>query len=260
MAPTGVRREPSAAGFAVVAAAALVHEALGAVAERQDQLAPGWEIGGGPVGEEVLDVLAEQVGEGGHAGMLVLGRADAGCQTRPMSNRTLQLVSFAITALGALVAGFATTLVWISIGFRSDASGVLDSDFTGTDLPEGKAVLALSAATLLALLLARRARTSARVVPAVVIVGIGLAVVLLSMWVGVRAEDRAIDDAARVLAGSTGLSVDRAAELIRTRSDLGIDVATGGVVPAIVGGGLIVLGGVTTVVWVRRSDRSPAVP
>jgi hypothetical protein len=173
-----------------------------------------------------------------------------------MSTLPLRPIGFAITAVGALVAGVATTLVWISIGFRGDAQGVLDSEFTGTDLAEGVAVLVLAAGTLVGLLVARRARTSSRLVPAVAIVVFGIAIVVLSVWVGVRAEDRAIDEAAEVVAGSTGMTVDQAAALIRTESDLAIDVTTNVVVP-LVGGALIALGGVTTVLWVR-SDRATA--
>jgi len=173
-----------------------------------------------------------------------------------MSTAALRALGFAITAIGALVAGIATTFVWISVGFRGDAQGVLDSEFTGTDLTEGVAVLVLAGATLVCVVIPRRVRASARLIPAAAIVAFGIAVVVLSLWVGVRAEDRAIDEAARAVAASTGMSEEEAGQLIRTESGLAIDVTTNVVAP-VVGGALIVLGGATTVRWIRRSDRAP---
>ncbi len=58
--PTGTPGEPSTAGFAVVPAAAAVHERPGAVAERHGHAATVRQVGGGPVREEVTYVPPER--------------------------------------------------------------------------------------------------------------------------------------------------------------------------------------------------------
>ena len=69
--PTGIRWESSAAGFAVVPATPLVRERLRSVAHRDGDTFERTEIRLRPVGEEVPDVLPEQMGERRHAVMLV---------------------------------------------------------------------------------------------------------------------------------------------------------------------------------------------
>lgn len=175
-----------------------------------------------------------------------------------MSTAALRALSFGLTAGGALLAGAIANDNWVSIGFRGDVEGVLDSEFTGTDLGEGIAVLVLAGATLVALLLVRRVRMPLRMVAAAAIIAFGLAIILLPAWVALSAEDRAIEETARMVAGSTGMSTKEASNLIRTEPDLAFHVDTSLLFLPITGGVLIVLGGATTVLWVRRSDRAPA--
>ena len=175
-----------------------------------------------------------------------------------MSSGMLRAVSFSLTAAGALIAGVGATTTWTTIGFRGDVQGVLDSDIVGTDMVEGIVVLVLSAATLGALLIARKAQDPIRRVAAVAIVAFGIAIVLLPAWIAIRAEDRAIDEAAQVVADTTGMSTQEAANLIRTNPDLAIEVSSGGVFIPIAGGVLVVLGGAMSVLSVGRSDRTPA--
>lgn len=177
-----------------------------------------------------------------------------------MSDGSLRTLGFATTAAGALLAGIGATIVWISIGFHEDTRGVLDSDFTGTDLAEGVAVLVLAAATLIALLAVSRVRGRARTIAATAIVVFGVAIVLLAAWAAVRADDRAIDEAAHTIAAASELSVDEAAERIRTDPELALDVETSGVAVPIAGGVLVVLGGAMSVRWVRRDERLAAAP
>jgi hypothetical protein len=174
-----------------------------------------------------------------------------------MSSGKLRTLAFVLTAAGALIAGAGATTTWTSIGFRGDVQGVLDSEFVGTDLTEGIAVLVLSAATLVALLIARRAQDRVRRMAAIAIVVFGIAIVLLPTWVAIRAEDRAIDEAAEVVADTTGMSTEEAANLIRTNPDLAIEVSSGGVFIPIAGGVLVVLGGVLSVLAARGSERTP---
>jgi Tryptophan-associated transmembrane protein (Trp_oprn_chp) len=177
-----------------------------------------------------------------------------------MSDGALRTLGFATTAAGALIAGVGATIVWITIGFRGDVEGVLDSEFAGTDLAEGVAVLALAAATLVALLAVRRAGGRARAIAATAIVVFGIAIVLLASSAAIRAEDRAIDEAARTIATSTDISIDEAADRVRTEPDLALDVVTSGVVVSIAGGALVVLGGAMSLGWVRRAERTAAAP
>lgn len=174
-----------------------------------------------------------------------------------MSSGVLRVVSFSLTAAGALIAGVGATTTWTTIGFRGDVQGRLDSDIVGTDMIEGVVVLALSAATLVALLVGRRAEEPVRRVAAIAIVVFGIAIVLLPTWVALRAEDRAIDEAARVVADTTGMSVEEAANLIQANPDLAIEVSSGGVFIPIAGGVLVALGGALSVLSVRRSERAP---
>jgi hypothetical protein len=176
-----------------------------------------------------------------------------------MSAAPLRALGFGLTAAGALLAGATANDTWMRIGFRGDVGGVLDSEFAGTDLLEGIAVLVLAGATLVALLLVRRARMPLRLIAAAAILVFGIAMVLLPVWVALRAEDRALDETARTVAGSTGMSVDEAADLIRTEPDLAFEVDTSLLFLPIAGGGLVVLGGATSLVWVRRTLPTPAV-
>jgi hypothetical protein len=172
-----------------------------------------------------------------------------------MSDGSLRALGFATTAAGALIAGIGATIVWISIGFRSDVQGVLDSEFAGTDLAEGIAVLVLATGTLIALVAVRLARGRARASAATAIVILGVAIVLLPAWVAIRAEDRAIDEAAGVIAAASDIPADEAADRIRTEPELALDVETSGVAVPIAGGAIVVLGGAMFLRWLRRIER-----
>src|SRR5439155_23020247 len=83
--PTGVRRELSTTGFAVVPAAA-VPQRLEAVLRRQPELRRDGRVIGRPVREEVPDAVSREVGDLPHASMV--GRAAVGVPSRTVGAPT----------------------------------------------------------------------------------------------------------------------------------------------------------------------------
>ena len=171
--------------------------------------------------------------------------------------RWLTAAGFALTAAGALLAALGTTVIWMSTGLRRDIRGLLDLEFRGLDLVEGIAALAVAAMTLVGLVLVRRLRGSARVGIAVSLIACGFVLIALPVWVAVRAEDRAVEEIAQVVAGSAGITIDEATRRVRTEPDLAVRADSSGVWLSIAGGVLVTLGGVSTILWARRdpSDR-----
>jgi hypothetical protein len=148
---------------------------------------------------------------------------------------------FALTIAGAVLAAVATTTTWIATGLRRDLRGILDLEFRGLDLVEGIMALVVAAIALIGLVLLRRLRGSARVGIAVGVLASGLVLVALPVWVALRAEDRAVDEIARVVASSSGSSIEEATRLVRTDPDLAVRSEATVWLP-IVSGVLVVLG------------------
>ncbi|MGH2640756.1 MAG: Trp biosynthesis-associated membrane protein [Actinomycetota bacterium] len=169
---------------------------------------------------------------------------------------------FALTAAGALLAAVGTTVIWMSTGLRRDIRGLLDLEFRGLDLVEGVVALVVAAMTLVGLVLLRRLRGSARVGIAVSLVACGVVLIALPVWVAVRAEDRAVEEIAQVVAASSGSTIEEATRRVRTDPELAVRTDASGVWLSIAGGVLVTLGGVTTLLWVRRgpADRPPEGP
>jgi hypothetical protein len=172
-----------------------------------------------------------------------------------MSDPTrLRVAGFALTAAGALLAGMGTTLVWTSAGLGQRARGVLDIEFRGLDLAEGFVALTVAFATLAGLAMVRRLRGSGRVRGAIALLVAGVVLVALPVWVAVRAEDRAIEDVARVVAHTGGLTIEEATDLVRRDPRLAVHSETSGVWLSIAGGSLVIIGAVTELAWARRAD------
>ncbi len=148
---------------------------------------------------------------------------------------------FALTIAGAVLAAVATTTTWISTGLRRDVRGILDLEFRGLDLVEGIVALVVAAVTLIGVVLLRRLGGSARVGIAVGVFACGLVLVALPVWVAVRAEDRAVDEIARVVAASSGSTIEEATRRVRTDPDLAVRADATVWLP-IVSGVLVVLG------------------
>lgn len=166
----------------------------------------------------------------------------------------LRVAGFALTAAGALLGGIGSTLVWTTAGLRQDTEGVLDLEFRGLDLVEGIVALAVAVATLAGLVAMRRLHANGRVRGAVALLIAGVAIVALPVWVALRAEDRAVEEMARIVASTAGLSEEEAIHLVRTDPDLAVYAETSGVWLSIAGGVLVVIGAAVNLAWARRGD------
>jgi hypothetical protein len=162
--------------------------------------------------------------------------------------------SFALTAVGVLLAGIGTTLTWTSTGLRRDLRGALDLEYRGLDLAEGIAALVISVAVLALLAYVRRHRDGSRL-PAIELVVAGLLLVALPAWAALRADARAVDEIADVVARSAGITMEEATQRVRTDPDLSVRTDSTGVWPSIAGGVLVTLGGLTWLLWTGR-DRA----
>ena len=158
---------------------------------------------------------------------------------------------------GALLAAGWTTAVWVRTGLSSDLRGILDLEFRGLDLAQGVAALIVSGLALALFVIVRRGRGDTRIL-AVVLLLSGVALVALPAWVALRAEDRAVEEVAQVVALSAGISVEEATERVRTEPDLAVRTDTTGVWPSIAAGVLVTIGGVTTLSWIGRRPADPA--
>ena len=167
------------------------------------------------------------------------------------------MASFALVVGGALLAAAFTTIVWVTTGLGSDLQGLLDLEFRGLDLAQGVAALIVSGLALALFVIVRRGRGDTRIL-AVVLLLSGVALVALPAWVALRAEDRAVEEVAQVVALSAGISMEEATERVRTELDLAVRTNTKGVWPSIAAGALVTIGGVTTLSWIGRRPTDPA--
>jgi len=166
----------------------------------------------------------------------------------------LRVAGFALTAAGALLAGIGSTLVWTTAGLRQDTEGVLDLEFLGIDLVEGIVALVAVGATVAVLVALPRLHRKGRVRGAIGLLVAGAVLVAMPVWVALRAEDRAVEDVAQVVADTGGLSNREATELVRTDPDLAVRADTGGAWLSIAGGALVLIGAAVNLAWARRRD------
>jgi hypothetical protein len=167
--------------------------------------------------------------------------------------RWLRATSVALTAGGALLAAAWTTATWTTTGLRRDLRGLLDLEFRGLDLPGGIAALVISGLAL-ALFLDMQRRKGDPGIRAIVLLLAGLALVALPAWVALRAEDRAVDEIAHVVARSAGITIEEAAARVRTDPDLAVRTDSSGTWVSIAAGVLVTLGGVTTLLISGRAQ------
>jgi hypothetical protein len=172
----------------------------------------------------------------------------------------LRVASFAVTAAGALLAGIGTTFAWTLTGLRQDAGGVLDIEFRGLDLVEGKIALVVAGATLVGLALVRRLNRGGRIRGAFGLLVAGAVLVAMPLWVALQADRRALAEVAQVVADTRGVTIEEATNLVRADPALTVFADTSGVWLAIAGGLLVVLGAGITLAWARRSEPSAVEP
>jgi hypothetical protein len=167
--------------------------------------------------------------------------------------RGLRTAPFAVTAAGALLAAVGTTLTWTSTGLRRDLRGLLDLEYRGLDLAEGIGALVISVMVLGLLAYVRLARVR----PGLSAIGVllaGLLLLALPGWVAIRAETRAVDEIADVVARSADITMEEATARVRTDPDLSVRTDSTGVWPAIAGGALVTLGGLTMLLLADRNS------
>ncbi len=250
---TGVPRKPSAAGIAVVTAAAAVHERPGPVAHRHRDAAPVRQIGGRPVREEHADVLAEGAEERCHAGHRSgLAASLRGATLLPMTARRRRAIGFALGAAGALAAGIGSLLPWTVVGLRADPDGVLDETFRGIDLAGGAVVLAAAMLVLVGLVAIRLVPDPVRLSIALAFILAGLAIVTAPVLAIAAAEDRATAEMARAAAATGGLTPAEAEELVRTNRAFAVRWSVGPGVWLAVAGGVAVIAAGAVVAGERR--------
>jgi hypothetical protein len=165
--------------------------------------------------------------------------------------RALRAAGVAWIVGGALFAAVWTTTTWTRTGLRKDQRGILDLEFRGLDLTEGVATLVVAGLALVVFLDMRR-RGGDPGIRAIALLVAGFALVALPAWVAFRAEDRAVDEVAQVVACSAGITVEEAADRVRSDPDLAVRSDTSAVWPSIAAGVLVTVGAVTIVVTRRR--------
>src|SRR4029077_16856334 len=85
----------------------------------------------------------------------------------------LRLWGFVLTAVGALLAGIAALMVWVTVGLPG--ADVLSAAYHGTDLADGRLVLTGAVILLIAVLASRFVRTrNSRIVVALLAITAGL--------------------------------------------------------------------------------------
>ena len=166
----------------------------------------------------------------------------------------LRLWGFVLTAVGALLAGIASLLVWVTVGVKGYP--VLDSPSHGTDLADGRLVLTGAVVMLIAVLGSRLVKTrNARIVMALLAITAGLLAAVVSITFLATAASR--------FTPTTGLKLEIAAEFQHTTPDA-IVAKFGGfrtvsLAPwlALAGGLLGLTGGILTFRWARRTEDRP---
>jgi len=164
----------------------------------------------------------------------------------------LRLAGFVLTVAGALVAGLGSLTTWVTVGIRDVP---IDSVFRGTDIPDGRIVLASAIAMLGAVLVSRLLRTPAarKAAAAVVIAGGVLCVGMAGAFV-VTATSRFEPANSEALADALDVTEAELMAMLDAEGVLGFTEVGAGPYLALLGGVLGVLGGVLVLAWASRTD------
>jgi hypothetical protein len=174
---------------------------------------------------------------------------------------TLRLAGFFATATGAALAGLGALVDWITVGFPGDVEGVADVHVRGTDVWEGKLVLAVAVGCLIALIIMRvTASPSARSaiaggIAAGGVIVIALAAVDLSGATGRFGGSAGLADIAQAVADRLGQPVDRVRALLEQNFGATLRVDTEiGLWLSLLGGLLLVAAGGLSLALARRVE------
>jgi hypothetical protein len=169
---------------------------------------------------------------------------------------TLRLWGFVCTALGGLLIALGSLLTWATAALGPKIPGV---DTKGVDTPEGKVVLALGVAILLAIV-ALRLSTSPNVRRAIAVgvIVASLAAGALTLWDLIAKEHRlglpAASKEAALIAGQTDLPEN----VLRAKLErLTFVSLKPGIYLPLAGAALGVLGGALGLAWVGRETARP---
>jgi hypothetical protein len=176
----------------------------------------------------------------------------------------LRLVGFLALATGAALSGLGATRRWVVLGFPEDRLGAADVPVHGTDVWEGKVVLLGAGVALIGLLAARVSRSDGtRRALALLLIAIGILAIALPVVDAVRADERfggtgAIDRMVESIAAETELPGDLVREQLAEAFERSLRLELGaGLWITILGGALVAVGGVLTLLWMDDRTRSP---
>jgi hypothetical protein len=184
-------------------------------------------------------------------------RPEIASTARPSATR---LWGFSCLVAGALLAGYGATVDWALLGFPADQAGALDVAVKGTDVWEGKVVLAAAVLALVAVLAIRLVlSTETRRILGFGIATLGALVLALALSVSIRVDARfggseGLDEVAANLSAQLGEDPGaiRAQLEQEFAAQLQVELGTG-VWVAAAGGILINVGGTLSLAWVRRT-------
>lgn len=173
----------------------------------------------------------------------------------------LRLIGFLLVALGGLLAGIGVVITWVTVGLTDDKNNVLTQRYLGTDLPEGRLVLAAGLILLGGIIALRRVRGPfARRAVATLLIVASLLTVGMAITVATgthRYADKALQDMTNVAAVTLKLPPDQARQRVDQIASLGITVTRGsGIWLALAGGLLAAAGAVLSLVWALRRETS----
>ncbi|MGE5227548.1 MAG: Trp biosynthesis-associated membrane protein [Planctomycetaceae bacterium] len=171
----------------------------------------------------------------------------------------LRLASFVVVVLGAVLAGVGAVQTWVTVGIAHQSQ--LDSPTKGTDIWQGRVVLACAAVLLVCVIASRLVRDRARTVMGGLLVAAGAvcAGVAGAFLATAASTYSAIDDQGLVdaIAKATGATATQIRE--KACATLGC-TTTVGVGPwlAVAGGALGLVGGILVLTWAARVGTGPS--
>ncbi len=178
----------------------------------------------------------------------------------------LRLAGFLAVALGGLLLGVGAVLNWAVIGIAG--SHGLDSEIRGTDVWEGRVILAVAVLVLFGVIALRVAtEVSVRRAIAIAITVLGLFATGLAVGDAIRARSRfagggsQLEKLAQAIAQGLGRPIaDVLAQLQQSLSKIVTVKVDAGLWLVVAGGILAAAGGVLSIVWANREEHERTQP